>query len=426
MFTKSLALLAGLSILSAAAPGQVTFVPKHLHESVVTIGDGINSFGHFNGVNHAPFAKALAKLPNGGTIEVLTGNWTFGQPVTIAAHGITIRGSSGANLIPGGTQPIGLFDVQGDRVRITGIQISTTTPLAGQNAIRALGETFSLDHCVFRALGGALDFRFVELGDGINFRRGSLIEGNSFLFSSTSAGITGLRARLGISLRMVGNEFTRIGNTGGGLCRYAVVFETESKGVIVGNSFQNLGTATDKLDAVIWSNAEGEGHHFAITGNFLEFCIADQTIQLMGGRFCTITGNVFGRMTSAVNGVVRLQASVGGAKGESNVISGNQFHNVTLGVFVSGQQWTGIHGNQFTICSSRQVEVLASAQGLSIVGNQFAASGTQSIPEAIRTSGGSDHMVHDNVAVSNSPSIGFVQVLTSTTVDQNVLDNWKS
>lgn len=393
---------------------------------IVTVGDGITTKGMFNGVDHQPFVQALAILPEGGVVEVLGGTYSFAQPVTIGADDIVVRGSNASILRAAGTGPIGIFDVQGDRVVIENLRFDSPTAAAQQSLIRVFADSFRLANSVLRAQSGALNHRLLDLGDGVSPRSGTTIEGNAFLFSTASAGVIAVRASLGTGMRMFGNDFTTDVGNSFGLCRYAVEFDREASGLIQGNNFQNLGSAVTPLESVIHSSADVEGHKLSITGNFFEYCLGPRTIHLLGGRYCSITGNVIGRMPLAVEGTISLRAAQNGASGESNLISGNQFHNVDLAILVANQDWSSIHGNQFTLCSTRQIDVASTAKGVAIVSNQFVSSGVATIPEAIRIIAGADHFVHDNQTLSQSAAASFTNVLNATTVDIQVADNWGS
>lgn len=406
---------------------QITPAPGAGAPGLFTVGDGISSHGTFNGVDERPFLDAVKATPAGGTIEVLAGHWRFRRSVTLAKDGVTVRGSAASRIHPAPTGPVGAFLVLGEHVRLTGIHVKVLTAAPNQSAVRVLGDSFTADHCTFTALAGAPGFRLLECGDGVNVRRGTLLDGNSFLFGAQSQDVVGVTLRFGLDLRMSDNEFRK--RTGGpGLCRYAVEIHDESKGTITGNSFQNLGAGGAALDAVIYSNAETEGHHFAIVGNFMENCISARPVHLSGGRFCAITGNVFGRLSAATEGVIRLTASVGNNIGESNVISGNQFHNVALGVKIDDSLWTNVNGNQFTICNSPMIEVGPNGHGALISANQFvgATALSANIPHAIFLSTSGDHLVHDNLCSSQNLSFGFTSVISSQSSDASIVDNVKS
>ena len=395
----------------------------------VSIGDGVESFGTFNGDDHRPFLQAIAALPRGGTVEVLAGRYRFERAVDVTPNGITIRGSAGAELVSAKTGAVGILRVEGDDFRLTGVRVVTELPPAQQVSIAVSGDSVVVDHCTFDARGGAPGVRLLELGEAATQRRGTLIDGNRFLFTPQSAGVIGVSLINGLDLRLCDNEFRKETGASGGLCRYAVKLVDESKGTITGNSFQNLATGAAPMDAVVYSQAESEGHHLAIAGNFFENCQAPTVVHLAGARFCAITGNVFGRMVSATDGVVRLAATELGANGNSNVVSGNQFHNVALGVWIGDQLWSTVEGNQFTISSSPQVSIQGSARGAMVVTNQFVASAVLSsdIPYAIQLSGGSDHMIRDNAVLSQHPTHHFAQVVSTVpAIDASIQDNWKS
>jgi len=406
---------------------QITPGPVSSVTSLVTIGDGAQSFGTYNGSDHGPFQAALKAAAPGGVIEVLPGHYSFGRTVTIGKDGITLRGSAGARIQPAKSGAVGTFLVTGDHVRFTGMHWKILTGVSNQSVIKVLGDSFALDHSTLTAVNGAPGMRMLETGDGLNIRRGTLIESNSFLFTDQSQDVTGVTLRFGLDLRMSDNEFRKV--TGGpGLCRYAVEIHDESKGTITGNSFQNLGNGANPMQAVIYSNAEAEGHHFAIVGNFMENCQAPHAIHLSGGRFCAITGNVFGRLSAATDGAIHLTASVGNNIGESNVISGNQFHNIAMGIKADHSLWTNINGNQFTICNGPMIDIGANAHGALISANQFigATALSGNIPHAILISTSGDHLIHDNICSSQNGTFSFTKVVQSSSSEASIKDNINS
>lgn len=395
----------------------------------LTVGDGVLSVGTYNGNDQVPFEAALAALPRGGTIDLLAGTWTFERPVAVTARGVTISGSAGSVLKSHASGKLGLFHVDGDDFRMTGLRVIVDQAVAQQRLVTTGADSFTVDHCAFELRAGAVDFRVLDLGDGVVQRRGTLIEGNRFLFTEQSAGVVGITLRLGLDLRLCNNEFRKVNGVPVGLCRRAIELYDESKGTMTGNSFQNLGSGPAPMDSVVYSQAETEGHHLAIGSNFFENCFAPSVVHLAGGRFTAITGNVFGRMLESSQGVVRLTASEGGKGGNSNVVTGNQFHNDVLGVYISDQLWNTVQGNQFTICTGPQIRILPSSQGVMVFANQFVGSSglSANIPYAIEVGGGSDHMIRQNCALSQHPTFGFQSVVNLVTaLDITIEDNWKS
>lgn len=401
------------------------------HSGALTIGDGIRSIGTLNGTDEQPFEAALMLLQHGGEIEVLPGDYAFTKSVAIRQSGVTITGSSAAVLHPASTGPVGLLLIGADGVRVTGVNVVADAPASNQAAIKILGDDCTIDHCRLSTRGPAQSFFMIDAGfdDGVTVRTGTLIEGNVFTFGGTSSGVVGYRGRNGIALRMIGNEFREEPGVGTGLCRYAIQLEAEGRGSITANTIQNLGSLASPCQGIIYSNADTEGHHLAITGNFLEACIAPLAIHLRGGRFCTITGNVFGRFTQASYAVVVLDMSTGAKSGNSNVVSSNQFHNNSgLAIFAQQQQGVNISANQCTLCATRQVEIAASVKGAHISGNQFVKDSLPtSVAQAILIDGGSGHFIHDNSATSDHPTMGFSTLLTVNNVllqSYNASGNW--
>lgn len=66
-----------------------------------TIGDGVTSFGKYNGQSHTPFQSALLDVSSGGIIKVLPGSYNFlGNKITLPAN-VTIEGSGERTIISG-------------------------------------------------------------------------------------------------------------------------------------------------------------------------------------------------------------------------------------------------------------------------------------------------------------------------------------
>lgn len=67
-----------------------------------TVGDGINSFGKYNGTNHTPFANAITEVTStGGVIKVLPGNYNFLiNKISIPAN-VIVEGSGVKTVISG-------------------------------------------------------------------------------------------------------------------------------------------------------------------------------------------------------------------------------------------------------------------------------------------------------------------------------------
>lgn len=108
--------------------------------ATVTVGDGINSWGDFNGTTHTAIQRAIDALPTseGGVILIKSGTYTFNSDVTIGMAGsVIIRGEPNTTItFSGGNQLFISMDsgsliqfediiFQGDNTSILGITVNT-------------------------------------------------------------------------------------------------------------------------------------------------------------------------------------------------------------------------------------------------------------------------------------------------------------
>lgn len=89
-----------------------------------TIGDGVTSYGKYNGQSVTPFQSALADVASGGVIKVLPGTYNFlGNKITIPGN-VTIEGSGERTVISGtGT----VFESSGVNAGIKNLSIENAT-----------------------------------------------------------------------------------------------------------------------------------------------------------------------------------------------------------------------------------------------------------------------------------------------------------
>jgi len=90
-------------VVSTAPPTSFASRPRYFdpvgslagaRTATVSIGDGVSTFGDFNGTDETPFTAALAALPSGGgKIYVKEGTYTFANSVTVNSY-VTIVGES--------------------------------------------------------------------------------------------------------------------------------------------------------------------------------------------------------------------------------------------------------------------------------------------------------------------------------------------
>lgn len=94
--------------------------PWNLSGYTTTIGDGINTFGKYNGTDITPFTNALLDVATGGKIKVLAGTYNFLANTIVLPANVTIEGSGDRSIVKGtGT----LFDMTGASSVINGIKI---------------------------------------------------------------------------------------------------------------------------------------------------------------------------------------------------------------------------------------------------------------------------------------------------------------
>ncbi len=369
--------------------------------TVISVGDGIHSIGSprpsggtYTHLGERAIDWALGDLalvgvpPRGAKIEILPGDYAFSNPLTISLPGVSIEGSRAATLIArqGNTQRIFLVEAAATGFRLSGVTLEdkrTNLP-SGADLVRVEANDFTLDNCRVVLGNPANDCPAFNIAtanpSSSSTHYGTLLNGNSFVFTGNATGRFGVRSTFGRSLRIVGNEFTGdnvdVANTSVGGVIHLVDNEWCT---IAGNTFLGLTAvgATD-MNAILASVTIGsEGHHVNVTGNYFERLSSQGAlVNLVGGQFDVVSGNAFGRM-SAPLGVIRLSAH-GNQKGAQNVISSNQFHYATLGtgnelaILLEDQDTPSVTTNQFTSCDSQQIRV-KNTFAASFVGNQFVA-----------------------------------------------------
>ena len=112
----------GKSLVVGRTDGNSTKYGTVIEFEQVTIGDGVNTFGTFNGTAiDTPLTNALAALPNGGKIFIKRGNYTLSSVITISTDNITIEGEGAATKISCGLN--------------FGIKVGTINTVAVNNAM---------------------------------------------------------------------------------------------------------------------------------------------------------------------------------------------------------------------------------------------------------------------------------------------------
>lgn len=412
-----------------AGPGSAQSAPS----AFITIGSGNLSTGMFNGTDEVPFLDAIAALKDtsgfalGGQIEVLAGEYEFENPVLVDIPGVTIRGSRGAVIRRKAGTRLFTFNADARDGRIDGIQLVDEEAVNNGILISVQAANFTLTNAriLVETTGSPVTgYSAVRLAPAVTngARYGALIEGNEFTFGADSRGIVGLRSQGGFGLRVIGNRFALRPDLAEppafALIGAAMVLRNEELSTVSANVFHGLkATLTEGPENAIVAfinekigTNDPEAHHLCLTGNYFEALAGWAIVNLAGGKFCSITGNAFGRV-SGTDGVIRLGLPLGESQrtGSDNVISGNQFHNATTGVdqnnprtviYVVDQSTPSIGHNQFTMGTKSQI-VLEDTYGASVTGNQFVAaqgSAGVNIGPAILFDGALKPFVNANVA----------------------------
>jgi hypothetical protein len=128
--------------------------------SSVTIADGSTSLlGDFVGSTQAVFNSAIAALPNGGTIYVKRGTYTFASKVTISTNKIRIVGEGNELvIITGAISGDALFELTGTDCLLEQLSITNTSASANAAAVKLNGSAGTnghneISHCDIYASG---------------------------------------------------------------------------------------------------------------------------------------------------------------------------------------------------------------------------------------------------------------------------------
>ena len=129
-FTYPAALPSADAFLKYSSSGVMSFtgVPW------VTIGDGTNSAGDYEGTNNTPFTDAITALSSGGVIIVGRGTYTFTATLDITQDDISIIGVGRDIVHIQGAINGALIKVNADHVRISGLHLNQTNT-ANNNTI---------------------------------------------------------------------------------------------------------------------------------------------------------------------------------------------------------------------------------------------------------------------------------------------------
>jgi hypothetical protein len=146
-------------ITSTAAPSSFSARPRYVdpagsitgaRTATVTIGDGTNTFGDFNGTTDAPFIAAMASLPGGGqgTIYIKEGSYVFADSLSMTENTILIGESKDRVLISCNHATNPAFDIN-DTLNIVIKNITLQTGTGTDIVFRDVGDTLSFENTKF-------------------------------------------------------------------------------------------------------------------------------------------------------------------------------------------------------------------------------------------------------------------------------------
>jgi hypothetical protein len=404
----ALVLLASL-ILSATAPSQAALpagrLPppalRQIEEAAlapagpdVTIGDGVHSSGMYTGTNEAPFVQALLALPDGGTIRVGAGTYTFSSPVVVSTASIALEGHA-ATLMTSADPVVGVFDVQADDVAISGFELRQDVDDATDHALVRIGSSsVRVRDCSFSGVSAAGTPQFVLLTAQASDR---WIRDNVF---HPAIGWTCVRAETSRGLHLDGNHLSGTGGMVGMTYGFHLIDETWAE--ITNNTFFGLGSEAEPVEALILvENVSGEGHHTIISGNIMHLIVARRGVHLAGAQFSVFSGNGVGRIVgSQLLAMLDIDSGPQGVGAQSVVVSGNEFHNAQLAPMVrlNGIHGANVSGNQFSLAGGTVVLVgdQETAHRVTVATNSFGATPAISPMPAVRIADGTGHVVLGN------------------------------
>lgn len=90
----------------------------------VYIGDGVNSFGDYEGTDQTPFNSAITALSSGGVIKVGRGTYTFTAALAITQDDITIVGEGrDITILTSATDDVNLVELSADNIHLQDLRL---------------------------------------------------------------------------------------------------------------------------------------------------------------------------------------------------------------------------------------------------------------------------------------------------------------
>ncbi len=334
------------SFLSIDENGQVT---AGVSSEVRTVGDGISSFGDFEGTDKTPFTDAMADLPaEGGTILVGRGTYTFATPFAPTANVwvIGVAGYQDTIIVGDGAafqaHNVATIETVSDNVRLQGLTVTQTEgPFSNWCIFLKLGA----EHCVVTECFADHQYAGAD-GSEIADQQAIVVEGSkNWVFrnrtnyhnKATETAKAGIR----VGLRKVA------GNCEGNQIFFNQAFVTENSGdsseaaaaVMVMASDNDFGasitsdTGGAALTIIVQDNVI-IGNHSSDGGN-VESVISMVSGSANAGSDVTLTNNVIsgnsGQFNIQVVGIDKnVHGTAGTIKNDENIVEGNSLSTGAL------------------------------------------------------------------------------------------------
>ncbi len=327
------------SILSIDENGQVTAGDP---SEVRTIGDGINSFGDFEGADKTPFTDAIADLPaEGGTILVGEGIYTFATPLVIAKANVKIIGVLGYQetvIIGDGAafqaHNVATIETAVDDVRLQGLTVTQTEgPFSNWCIFLKLGA----EHCVVTECFADHQYAGVD-ASALADQQAIVVEGSkNWVFRNRTNFHNKLTETAKAGIRVGLRDAA--GNCEGNQIFFNQAFCTENAGdsteaavaVMVMATDADFGTtittpaAAGALTMVVQDNVI-IGNHSSDGGN-CGSVIAMSSGSVNVGSNVTLTNNVISGNSGQFNAGIGVDKNVNGTAGtlknDENIVEGN-------------------------------------------------------------------------------------------------------
>lgn len=449
-------LLLALTLLAASALGQasVRFDPNS--------GDAIFvPYGSPGQITYATLNAAMNATPLGSKRVRIIGEHTVTGQIDLPGDDLRVVLDPQTRITINHAGAVGLFAATGNNVTIEGGTIIVPTFVANQKIISMSGQNLWVEHVTFNCTDATASAFTGTAGPTTGHGLAFLVAGNANSGLAATNPLSLIAFSNATAKRVRGNTFypnkgvTCIYSEGSGaadspgnmivsgnvfrsvdaaylgvqqLCWRAIDCNGDEYGTISGNTFYQLGTIADPLDAIVFlrdSITVGvEAGHFSITGNLIERCPSPSGIKLWGVLSCGFSGNTYGLngpMLGSDSGadaageaailVTGDNGVVGGAPTTSFVANGNELHNLaesaTDGTFMHLQRCSEglISGNVFGVVASNQA-ITVTASGVSrthISNNAFRSN--SGAARAIWINGAAN--IPDGIFVGNNTYEGF-------------------